>query len=103
LIEVDGKKETVASMGNGPVNALDLALRKALCVFYPELKKVHLTDYKVRVLAGDQATAAQGQGSYRVHGRQGCMDDGRGEYQHNWSKLESLGGFHRYILYIKKR
>ena len=59
MIEVDGKKETVASMGNGPVNALDLALRKALCVFYPELKKVHLTDYKVRVLAGDQATAAK--------------------------------------------
>ncbi|MFW5780089.1 MAG: citramalate synthase, partial [Bacillota bacterium] len=58
-IEVDGKKETVASLGNGPVHALDLALRKALCVFYPQLKKVHLTDYKVRVLAGEQATAAK--------------------------------------------
>lgn len=58
-VEVDGKNETVASVGNGPVNALDQALRKALSVFYPELKKVHLTDYKVRVLTGDKATAAK--------------------------------------------
>lgn len=58
-IEVDGMQETVASIGNGPVNALDQALRKALSVFYPELKKVHLTDYKVRVLTADKATAAK--------------------------------------------
>jgi 2-isopropylmalate synthase len=58
-IEVDHKKETVASVGNGPVHALDLALRRALSVFYPELDKVHLTDYKVRVLAADQATSAK--------------------------------------------
>ncbi|HHT83584.1 MAG: citramalate synthase [Christensenellales bacterium] len=58
-IEVDGAKETVASLGNGPVNALDQALRKALSVFYPELKKVHLTDYKVRVLTAEKATAAK--------------------------------------------
>ncbi|MDD4316607.1 MAG: citramalate synthase, partial [Clostridia bacterium] len=58
-IEVDGKKETVAANGNGPVHALDLALRKALSVFYPELNKVHLTDYKVRVLAAEKATAAK--------------------------------------------
>lgn len=58
-IDVDGKQETVASVGNGPVNALDQALRKALSVFYPELNKVHLTDYKVRVLTADKATAAK--------------------------------------------
>ncbi len=58
-IEVDGKTETSASMGNGPVNALDQALRKALSIFYPELNEVHLTDYKVRVLSGDQATASK--------------------------------------------
>ena len=57
-IEVDGKTETAASLGNGPVNALDLALRKALTVFYPEIAKVHLTDYKVRVLTAEQASAA---------------------------------------------
>lgn len=58
-IQVDGRTEITAAVGNGPVHALDLALRKALCVFYPELKKVHLTDYKVRVLSGQDATAAK--------------------------------------------
>ncbi|NMA19080.1 MAG: citramalate synthase [Lentisphaerae bacterium] len=58
-IEVDGKTETAASLGNGPVNALDLALRKALIVFFPEVGKVQLIDYKVRVLDGEQASAAK--------------------------------------------
>jgi len=44
--------------GNGPVNALNLALRKALERFYPQLKDVHLTDYKVRILDTHRATAA---------------------------------------------
>lgn len=58
-IQVDGERETTAAMGNGPVNALDSALRKALSVFYPALNKVRLTDYKVRVLTGDEATASK--------------------------------------------
>lgn len=58
-IEVNGKIETAAAMGKGPVNALDTALRKALNVFYPELSKVSLTDYKVRVLTAEQASAAK--------------------------------------------
>lgn len=58
-IDVDGVNETAASLGNGPVNALDSALRKALLVFYPQLSVMHLTDYKVRVLEGDDATAAK--------------------------------------------
>ncbi len=56
---VDGKEEITAAEGDGPVNALDKALRKALEVFYPNLKTVHLTDYKVRVLDGAQATASK--------------------------------------------
>ena len=49
----------MASEGNGPVNALDTAVRKALEEFYPALKNVKLTDYKVRVLDGaDAATGA---------------------------------------------
>ena len=44
--------------GNGPVNALNLALRKALHRFYPQLEDVHLTDYKVRILDTHMATAA---------------------------------------------
>jgi len=57
-IQVDGTQETTAAMGNGPVHALDTALRKALSVFYPVLARVRLTDYKVRVLTGQQATAS---------------------------------------------
>jgi 2-isopropylmalate synthase len=48
---------TVAE-GNGPVNALDKALRKALLQFYPQLADVQLTDYKVRILDSQSATAA---------------------------------------------
>ena len=58
-LEVDGREEITAADGAGPVHALDRALRKALEVFYPELKKVHLTDYKVRVLDTKTATAAK--------------------------------------------
>ena len=48
-----------AADGNGPVNALDAALRKALGAFYPVLDRVHLRDYKVRILDGNEATAAR--------------------------------------------
>lgn len=58
-VSVDGKKEITAAEGEGPVNALDKALRKALEVFYPALSEVHLTDYKVRVLDGNSATASK--------------------------------------------
>ncbi len=58
-VQVDGTRETTAAMGNGPVHALDTALRKALGVFYPELARVRLTDYKVRVLSGGAATASK--------------------------------------------
>ncbi len=54
----DGAVEHTAAQGNGPVNALDRALRKALTKFYPQLEKVELLDYKVRVLGGDAGTAA---------------------------------------------
>jgi 2-isopropylmalate synthase len=58
-IEVDGHVEHTAALGNGPVNALDVALRKALEKFYPELKEMHLVDYKVRVLGGESGTATK--------------------------------------------
>ena len=54
----DGAVEHTAAQGNGPVNALDRALRKALTKFYPQLEKVVLHDYKVRVLGGDGGTGA---------------------------------------------
>ncbi|MGH7819537.1 MAG: citramalate synthase [Candidatus Binatia bacterium] len=55
----DGRVEHTAATGNGPVNALDSALRKALTKFYPEIESVRLLDYKVRVLAGVDGTAAR--------------------------------------------
>jgi 2-isopropylmalate synthase len=58
-VEVAGEILHTAADGNGPVNALDAALRKALRAFYPELDSVHLYDYKVRILDGDAATAAR--------------------------------------------
>ena len=58
-VQVDGEVLHTAADGNGPVNALDAALRKALGAFYPQLDSVHLYDYKVRILDGDAATAAR--------------------------------------------
>jgi len=49
-VEVGGKVEHTASDGNGPVEALDKAMRKALEKFYPEIKDITISDYKVRVL-----------------------------------------------------
>lgn len=51
-LEVDGQVEVTAGEGDGPVNALDIALRKALSRFYPSVSQIKLIDYKVRVLDG---------------------------------------------------
>jgi 2-isopropylmalate synthase len=58
MVQVDGVTEHAAAMGNGPVNALDQALRRALTKFYPTLKEVELLDYKVRVLSSGEGTGA---------------------------------------------
>lgn len=56
---VGKQTEITAAEGDGPVNALDIALRKALETFYPQLKDVSLSDYKVRILDGNYATKAK--------------------------------------------
>jgi 2-isopropylmalate synthase len=58
-VEVAGELLHTAADGNGPVNALDAALRKALRAFYPVLDSVHLYDYKVRILDSGAATGAR--------------------------------------------
>ena len=58
MVQVDGVMEHAAAMGNGPVNALDQALRRALTKFYPALNQVELLDYKVRVLSSGEGTGA---------------------------------------------
>ncbi|WP_438432047.1 citramalate synthase [Gorillibacterium sp. sgz500922] len=58
-VRVDGETVYTAAEGNGPVNALDNALRKALMKSYPALRDMHLSDYKVRVINEKDATAAK--------------------------------------------
>jgi 2-isopropylmalate synthase len=58
VVDPNGLVEHTASDGNGPVNALDKALRKALERFYPEIRHIRLIDYKVRVIDAKEATAA---------------------------------------------
>lgn len=58
-LKIDGNSLYTAAEGNGPVNALDNALRKALITYYPGLKDIHLSDYKVRVLDDKDATASK--------------------------------------------
>lgn len=57
-VRVNGEVLHTAAEGNGPVNALDMALRKALTTHYPALAKFHLADYKVRILDGENGTRA---------------------------------------------
>jgi 2-isopropylmalate synthase len=58
-VKAHDRIEHTAADGNGPVSALDHAMRKALAKFYPSLEKVHLVDYKVRVLDGRDGTNAK--------------------------------------------
>jgi 2-isopropylmalate synthase len=57
-VRVQGELLHTAAEGNGPVNALDNALRKALLGYYPQIGKFHLSDYKVRILDSDRGTEA---------------------------------------------
>ncbi len=58
-VEVDGENLLEVAEGNGPVAALDRALRKALVRFYPQIADCYLADYKVRILDGGAGTAAK--------------------------------------------
>jgi len=58
-VHVDGQSAHTVADGDGPVNAIDAALRSALRGFFPRLKKIQLTDYKVRILDSQTGTAAK--------------------------------------------
>ena len=58
-VRVNDQIELSAAEGNGPVHALDAALRRALCEFYPEISRMQLQDYKVRVLNEKDGTGAK--------------------------------------------
>jgi len=99
----DGSIEHTAAQGNGPVNALDMALRKALIKFYPQIEDVKLHDYKVRVLGGGQGTA----GLVRVliesgdqHGRWGTVGVSSNVIEASWQALvDSID----YKLYLDRK
>ncbi|MHC4743168.1 MAG: citramalate synthase [Planctomycetota bacterium] len=80
-LRVDGKVEHVVGEGDGPVNALDAALRKSLEIFYPSIKDVHLIDYKVRVVNAGAGTAArvrviiQSRDKHSMWGTVGCSEN----------------------------
>jgi 2-isopropylmalate synthase len=57
-VRVRGQLVHTAAEGNGPVGALDAALRKALVTAYPEVARIHLEDYKVRIIDGREGTSA---------------------------------------------
>ena len=59
MVRVGDRVEHTAAVGNGPVNALDNAIRKALEKIYPQLKEIKLLDYKVRILSTKDGTGAQ--------------------------------------------
>ena len=59
MVRANGEVEHTAAIGNGPVNALDHALRKALEGFYPAIRDVRLVDFKVRVLTSGGGTDAR--------------------------------------------
>ena len=58
-IAVGDKEEITAAEGDGPVNAMDNAIRKALLPFYPEIEDMSLVDFKVRVIEGTKGTGAR--------------------------------------------
>lgn len=58
-LRINGEKAYVVEEGDGPVNALDAALRKALRPYYPQIDQITLEDYKVRIINGQSGTAAR--------------------------------------------
>ena len=57
-VHVGGERVVATAEGNGPVNAIDAALRAAITSRYPQLDRVHLVDFKVRILDGAAGTGA---------------------------------------------
>jgi len=80
---VDGKRVAAVGEGNGPVNALDAALRRALNGRYPALERIHLTDFKVRILDTTANTGGGDPRAHRLHRRRIDVDDHRRVAEHH--------------------
>lgn len=90
MVRVGDQVEHTAAVGNGPVNALDNALRKALEKFYPELREVKLLDYKVRILSTKDGTGARTRvliESWDEHSKWGTVGVSENIIQASWQAL----------------
>ena len=87
---LDGRREQAVAFGNGPVNALDQALRQVLTKEFPEIASVALLDYKVRVLPGIGGTAAKVRvliESGDEHGRWGTVGVSHNVIEASWQAI----------------
>ena len=82
-----GQRHVETGEGNGPVNALDHALRTALSSTYPEIAELELIDYKVRILDAQHGTDAVDPRAHRDLGRHDVVDDHRGRGEHPRGEL----------------
>ena len=87
------------SEGDGPVNALDGALRKALLPFYPRLAEMHLVDYKVRVVNARAETAARVRVVIEWRDGDGRLGHRRRQREHHRGELAGAGGRVEYKLF----
>jgi 2-isopropylmalate synthase len=105
-IDVEGDIMHTAAEGNGPVNALDLALRKALMPRYPQLADFQLADYKVRILDGDKGTAAMTRVLIDTHNgtkRWSTVGAGTNIIQASWLALVDSVEYGLILAYADKR
>ncbi|MCZ7543398.1 MAG: citramalate synthase [Anaerolineae bacterium] len=86
-VRVNGEEMHTAASGNGPVNALDKALRRALLPHYPQMADMQLADYKVRILDGQNGTAATTRvliDTQNCHGRWSTVGAGPNIIEASW-------------------
>ena len=92
---VGDERYVCTSEGNGPVNAIDKALRSAIQQAYPHLANIHLTDYKVRILDGGQATGAVTRVLLSATDGERRLDDDRRQPEHHRSVVAGARGERR--------
>ena len=98
-VAVHGEELHTVAEGNGPVDALDRALRKALTPVYPQLSAFQLADYKVRILDGQNGTAATTR--VLIDTQNGAaLEHRRGERQHHRGKLAGMADSVEYGLLL---
>ena len=102
-IRVNGATKIAAADGEGPVHAMDLALRAALADFYPAIARMSLVDFKVRVLDSDKATAAKVRVLITSAGQRGQLDDGRRVGGRDRGELDRPDRLHRLRAHAPRR